>query len=237
MWPRAPSGRPTPLCLLLRLSLRLHRGEIWPRPPKGVPPQPSDLDRGPLDVPMKTTTGGRKANGPAQSPRGRRTDGQGLRSWCPGGSSASGRPRRAVDKSPLAAGGQGHRAQEHRGPGQAPPSPTGTGRREGLRVTPWWSPPLCHQLWKSGGRPAAPSPCGGLQRRGCAVQHGGRPAGRHRLNGFWVALARTSLPETRQTRVRVPECSQAPPPWPGEGRGAGSGAGRPLYGHWLPAAG
>jgi len=158
---RAAWAQPAhPLCPLLRLSLRLQRGD-----PKGVPPQPSDLDRGPLDVPMKRAIVGRKANGPTQSPGGRRRDGQGLRSWCPGGSSASGRPRRAVHKSPLAAGGQGHKGQEHGGPGQAPPSPTGTGRRggEGLRVTPWRSPSPCHQLWKAGGRPAAPSPRGGLR--------------------------------------------------------------------------
>lgn len=134
-------------------------------------------------------------------------------------------------QSPPAAGGQGRIGQGHRGPGQAPWSPTATGMRggQGLRVTSWWSPSLCHQLWKaalaccpfSSGRPAAKTSTG----EGVLCSTAGGGGGR-----FLGGAQGPPLPKVRGTQVRVPECSRALPPWPGEGRrvvGAGGQAAGP----------
>lgn len=144
-------------------------------------------------------------------------------------------------QSPLAAGGQGRRGQGHRGPGQAPRSPAETGMSggQGPRVTSWWSPSLCHQLWKaalaccpfSSGRPAAETSAGEgvLCSTGAGGGGGLLPGSRGWMVSGWRSQG-PPLPKVRGTQVRVPKCSRAPLPWPGEGRravGAGGQAAGP----------
>lgn len=162
---------------------------------------------------------------PCTEPKGQMDRRTGAQTTAPRRLIGSGGLCRTVHRSSLAAGGPGHRGQEHGGPGQVSPVGTGTRGREG---------PM--------GRPAesrsAPSAPAGRQRA-CCPSSSGRPAvgagtsaGDSVLlpgSGGRAASGRRSqgrpLPEVRGARVGLWVCAGAAA-LAGEGRGQWGRPGR-----------
>lgn len=130
---------------------------------------------------------------PCTEPKGQMDRRTGAQTTAPRRLIGSGGLCRTVHRSSLAAGGPGHRGQEHGGPGQVSPVGTGTRGREGPRGRPAES------------RSAPSAPAG--RQRACCPSSSGRPAvgagtsagerppaGQRRPGSFRAPLARTAAP-------------------------------------------